>query len=135
MPEALVENLIQYWPIYASILLVVGVLFAVLISFIVSNRHYEDYLKQIDEQTNSVRVFIIDIPNNQVKYFNATTLSKVRYMTTSEFYSQFPMSQQKRVINWIYAVMEANSQAPDIFEVDIQVTRNKKQYFYVIYFN
>ena len=129
MPEALVENLIQYWPIYASILLVVGVLLAVLISFIVSNRHYEDYLKQIDEQTNSVRVFIIDIPNNQVKYFNATTLSKVRYMTTSEFYSQFPMSQQKRVINWIYAVMEANSQAPDIFEVDIQVTRNKKQYF------
>ena len=83
MPEALIENILEYWPIYASIVLVVAVFLIVMITFGVSNRHYENYLKQIDEQTNSVRVFIVDIPNNQVKYFNATTLSKVRYMTTS----------------------------------------------------
>lgn len=124
-----VENLLEYWPLYGGLLLLLVLLIVLIITFSISNKRYDDYLKQIDEQTNSVRVFIIDLPNNSVKFFNASTLSKVTYMTTGEFYSQFPLSQQKKVIQWINAVLDSSSQAPDIFEADVQVSRNRKQYF------
>ncbi len=129
MPESFVDFIRLYWPLLASGILLVVVLGIVTITHIIALRSYDAYKKQIEEQTGSVRIFVIDIPNNLVKSFNATTLSKVHSMSLGDFYSQFPMSQQKKVINWINAVADPNEDAPDFFETDVQLNRARKQYF------
>ncbi|MCR5490666.1 MAG: hypothetical protein K6F32_00875 [Bacilli bacterium] len=129
MLEEVLQFLKDYWPLLGGGILLLGLLVTVTVTYIVSQRSYDAYKKQIDEQTSSIRVFVIDIPNNMVKYFNATTLTKSQNMTLGDFYAQFPMSEQKKVINWINAVADPNDDAPDVFETDVQVSRGRKQYF------
>lgn len=129
MPESFVEFLTNYWVLLLGGVVLLGVLIYILSSNLIAQHSYDLYAKQIDEQTGSVRVYVIDIPNNLVKSFNATTLGKVRSMSLGDFYSQFPISQQKKVINWVNAVADPNENAPEFFEADVQLGRSRKQYF------
>lgn len=119
----------NYWGIYVSVLLLVLVLVAVLIFFIATERSNEAYKRALEELSNSVRVFILNIKENDVSYFNVTSLKTIHHCTMSEFYQKFPIEEQKRVINWISAVADKSTQAPDYLETDIQENRTRRQYF------
>ena len=114
-------------------LIVIGILLAfllfVILSFLFTRKRGDKYRRLLEEQSNSVRIFTIDIPNNKVTFFNVTTLSNAREYTLGEFYQQFPIFEQKKVINWINALAEPGTSAPEFLETDIQESRSKRQYF------
>ncbi len=119
----------QRWGIYAGCVLLAITAVVALILFIHTERRNDEYRRVLEEQSNSVRVFILKLREDDVQYFNVTALQKVHHCTISEFYQKFPIAEQKKVINWINAVADPTTQAPDYLETDIQETHTRRQYF------
>ena len=116
----------MYYAVVLAMLVLVLILF---FSFLWVRKKDEKYAFTLDEQSNSLRIFIIDLPHDKVTFFNVTTLRHVSHCTVGQFYQRFPVSQQPRVINWINAICDPGTGAPDYLETDIQDRHNKKQYF------
>ncbi|MFA5481204.1 MAG: hypothetical protein WC282_02320, partial [Bacilli bacterium] len=102
---------------------------AVLVSFIVS--HYGDtkYRREIKEQSNSIRVYILDIKNNVVRFFNRSNIREQRLVSVTDFYNQFPNFEREKLIEWVASLLDASKTTPDYFEIDVITSKNKKAYF------
>ena len=122
-------NIRQNWAIYLSVGMLIFVAIAVLVTFIVAEKRNKDYKRILEEQSNSVRVFVLNLKEDTVSYFNVTSLQNIHHCTVTEFYQKFPVSEQKKVINWIDALSDKNAQAPDYLETDIQENKTRRQYF------
>jgi len=123
------QSLIDNWPIYAIYFLLVVCLGIVIISYIASSKRDTQYREMLIDQSNSVRIFFIDVPQDNVKYFNVTDLRNVKSMTLSDFYSQFPSEEQAKIKVWINQIADPNGQAPTYLETDVTLHKSKKQYF------
>ena len=129
MKSLVLFNFMDSWGIYVSLAVLVLTLVAILIFFIATEKSNEAYKRALEEQSNSVRVFILKLKEDDVSYFNVTALQNVHHCTLAEFYQKFPIEEQKRVINWISAVADKSTHAPDYLETDIQENKTRKQYF------
>ena len=127
--DGFIEHWNTYWPYYALILGLFVLLLILTISLIITRRSHDKYQIVLDEQSNSVRIFVIDLPHDQVRFFNVMTLREVSQCTLGQFYQRFPVSQQQRVINWINAISDPGTACPDYLETDIHDHHAKKQYF------
>ena len=80
---------------------VVGALFlallVVLITFLISRHSDIKYRKDIKEQANTVRVYIIDIKNNTVRFFNRSNIREQRLLSVTDFYNQFPNFEREKL--------------------------------------
>ncbi len=117
------------WPIIAAFAVVVLAVLAIVITFYATEKRNAAYRRTLDEQSNSVRVFVLNVAENDVQYFNVTNLKEIHHCTLGEFYQKFPISEQKKVINWINALIDPTTQAPDYLETDIQENHTRRQYF------
>ena len=99
------------------------------ISLIAMKHKDEKYRLALEEQSSSIRIFIIDTKRSLVRYFNVTTLQHVSEISLADFYQHFPVSQQQRVINWINAITDPGTKCPDYLETDIHDHHARKQYF------
>ena len=129
MGEKLLNFFISYWPALATgFVLLLGVAFLI-ITFSADLHRRREYESALFDKVNSVRVYVINLPQNSVSYFNAISVGKVKRESLNEFYRHFPISEQKRVMNWINAIAEGMPEASDYLEVDVNDTFDKKQYF------
>ena len=126
---SVVLSLVDSWGFYAALALLFLLVVAMIVTFAVTERRTKNYKRILEEQSNSVRVFILNLREDDVQYFNVTSLHTVHHCSVSEFYQKFPFSEQKKVINWINAVMDPSTQAPEYLETDIQENRTRRQYF------
>ncbi len=133
IPFGMIEKLIGFlknnWPLALCVGLITVTIVCICISFFVTEKKNEKYKRALSEQSNSVRIFIIDVKNNLVRFFNSSSLNRVRNWSLGEFYSQFPNSEQRKVIDWVNALVDPSTEAPDYLETDVQVNGTKKQYF------
>lgn len=129
MIEKMLAFIKNNWELVLCVGLVTITIIAVCASFFISEKKNEKYKKLLAEQSNSVRIFIIDVANNSVRFFNSSSLSNVRNWSLGEFYSQFPSNEQRRVIDWVNALVDSSTEAPDYLETDVQISGSKKQYF------
>ena len=129
MKSMLVLDFATNWGFYVGFLIFVVVVIVILVTFIVTESRNQMYKRMLEEQSNSVRVFILNLREDKVQYFNVTALQNVHHCTLSEFYQKFPIAEQKKVINWINAVADPTTQAPDYLETDIQENHTRRQYF------
>ena len=129
MIEKMLAFIKNNWELVLCVGLVTITIIAVCASFFITEKKNEKYKKLLAEQSNSVRIFIIDVANNSVRFFNSSSLSNVRNWSLGEFYSQFPSNEQRRVIDWVNALVDSSTEAPDYLETDVQISGSKKQYF------
>lgn len=122
-------NWADSWGIYVSVLGLVLLLIAVIAIFYGVEKRNQFYRQALDEQSNSVRVFVLKMEQDEVSYFNVTALQNVHHCTIMEFYQKFPISEQQKVINWINAIVDPTTEAPDYLETDIHENRTRRQYF------
>ena len=127
--EAVLKWVQEHWIFLLVLLLLVAAIVLLIITFGTSEKKHKLFKEELNEQNNSVRVYIIDLPNNKVRYFNAIDLGNVRTIDLSSFYQQFPLSEQRKVIDWIKAVLDPDEKAPDHLEADVTISRTRKQYF------
>ena len=76
-----------------------------------------------------MRIYVIDIPNNLVTYFNVSSPGNAHKESIEDFYRHFPSSEQKKVMNWINTLADNGTDASDFLETDVNDPADKKQYF------
>ena len=129
MFEKIFAHIARYWALYTFVLLFAIAIAIAIVSIVAANRKYASYLSNLNDLTSSTRIFILDMKSEMVKSFYATKLNSPKEMSLSSFYRQFPIEDQTRVINWVNAINEPETRAPEYIETDINDRRAKKQFY------
>ena len=108
-------------------LVVVFLLF--IIFFSISIYKSKKFKERIQESSNSMRVFAIDIKNDHVIFFNRASINKKRTSTVTEFYNQFPASEREKLIEWISKLMDNNENPPSYLEINVMISKSQKKYY------
>ena len=119
----------ENWPVWTLIVLIFFGLLFVVISYLVANKRDARYEKTLEDQRTSVRVFVIDVPNDNVCFFNVTDMRHVRSMSLGDFYRNFPLDEQTKVIKWINAIADPKTETPTYLETNVLIHGAKRQYF------
>ena len=69
--------------------LALAALITITILFSVSNVREEKHNKEIKELSNSLRILVIDVANDKVRYFNSAHLRERKTSSITSFYNQF----------------------------------------------
>ena len=108
---------------------VVGLVVATLVFLIVTYsvlRHRDDiHSKEITNLSNSLRIFVIDVQNDQVRYFNSSHLRERKISSITSFYNQFEAKQREELINWIGRLLE-DKETPKFMEVSVYLRSSRQ---------
>lgn len=106
------------------------ILFAFFITtFAVMEHKNNVYQHKLKDESNTTRIFIIDIKKNVVTYFNRSDIRNKKTMDLSEFYSRFHQNDTDKVKNWIFSICFDAKKAEQYLEADVLVNRGKYSYF------
>lgn len=112
-----------------GLLLIVLLLLGIVISFVISKRSDVIFAGKIQDSSNSIRVFRLDIKNDKTDYYNAASIRRRRSSTLTNFYNMFPSDERERLIEWVGALLDKDANAPQTLEISVIVHRNRKKYF------
>ena len=101
----------------------------VILSFTVHQTEYHRYLKKINDESNTTRVFIINVKQNVVLYFNRSDLRHKRTMDLAAFYEKFHPNDIEKVKNWIFSICVDAKSTSQYLEADIVINRGKRSYY------
>jgi len=115
-----------------SIIGIAGLAFVALVLIIVfysvSNAREEKHFKEIGELSNSLRIFIIDIPNDTVRYFNSAHLRDRKNTSITTFYNQYFSKEREALISWIGNLLEDEEETPKFLEISVYVKSAKQNF-------
>lgn len=114
------------------IFIIIGVLVLALFfttSFIVFNSINKKYRQKILDESNTTRIFIIDVKNNIVTYFNRSDIRNKKVMDLAGFYQKFHQNDIEKLKNWIFTICLDVKSATQYLEADVLVNRGKSSYF------
>ena len=106
-----------------------ALLLGILVSFIIAQIKARHYGSEFEEASNSLRVFIIDTKNDQVRFFNRSRLQKKKTTTITAFYNQFPANERDKIITWIGDLLDDTPNTPKYLEINVLINYNKKSFF------
>ena len=86
MIEKMLAFIKNNWELVLCVGLVTITIIAVCASFFITEKKNEKYKKLLAHQSNSLRIFIIDVANNSVRAFNSSSLTNVRQRSQSDSY-------------------------------------------------
>ncbi|MCQ2815088.1 MAG: hypothetical protein MJ227_02210 [Bacilli bacterium] len=99
------------------------------LSFFIHGSIAKRYAKLIKEESNSVRVFDIDVKRNVVSYFNRSDLRNKQTIDLKTFYDKFHPNDAEKVKSWIFSICVNPNNAEKYLEADIIVHHGKGSYF------
>ena len=114
------------------IMLIVGgvallAMVVVIILFAISNHRDENHDKEIRNLSNSLRIFVIDVKNDTVRYFNSAHLRERRTSSITSFYNQFSSRERENLINWVGHLLENDDETPKFLEVNVYIEASKQR--------
>ena len=114
---------------FSIVMAAVFFIFLLILSFAIVNSSLHKYEKKIKQESITTRIFIINVKQNRVVYFNRANLKVKREMDLGQFYAHFHENDSERVKQWIYQICVDNSVADEYLEADVLVNRGKATYF------
>ena len=103
-----------------------------IISFSINQTIHSNYLKKIKDESNSSRIYIINIKKNTVCYFNRSNMKDKRNMDLMGFYSHFHPNDVEKLKNWILNISIDPKQVEQYLEVDVLLNKNKSTYYSIL---
>lgn len=104
-----------------------GVIFiAVLIVFFVTNRLSKKHDSQVKNMSKTLRVYVVDVKNDRVSYFNSSFLKARKTSSITTFYNQFRLKEREELINWIGELLEGDEKTTKFLEIKVYL-HNEKQ--------
>lgn len=130
-------------PAFLSAFIVSLVLFLALviltIVFIINRKREQNFSVTIKDQSNSMRVFKVDLKEGTVLYFSRSNLKNKRLLSLEQFYEQFHFEDRKKLREWIEDFFdERRKQPPMYLEADVTISKSHKTNYSlleVIHFN
>lgn len=117
------------------LLLVIGISLAALalISFVIvliiihsKDRKFDVLLK---DASNTIRIYILDLANDKVNYFNRSNLRKRYSIPLVEFYNHFQENEREDLISWVHDLIDKEKETSNFKEVHV-ISKNRKSNFY-----
>ena len=98
----------------------------IIVLFAVSNHRDENHNKEIRDLSNSLRIFVIDVKNDTVRYFNSAHLRDRKTSSITAFYNQFSSKERENLINWVGHLLDNNDETPKFLEVNVFIHSAKQ---------
>ena len=111
-----------------SMVILCFVVFLVL-TYIFSSRRDQRYDKRIKAESTTLRIYIIDVKNNKVTYFNRSDLTNKKEIDMTTFYSHFHINDVDKIKSWVYSICTDYKNADNYLEADVVINHGRSTYF------
>ena len=120
---------------FSILLLAIGIALAALalISFFIvliinhsKDRKFDVLLK---DASNTIRIYILDLANDKVNYFNRSNLRKRYSIPLVDFYNHFQENEREDLISWVHDLIDKEKETSNFKEVHV-ISKNRKSNFY-----
>lgn len=127
----LVNFIQEHLYIYIAIFVLLG-LAVVLVTFffIYSSLNEKKFKEQIDYESTTTRIYVVDVKQNKIVSLNKSDMSNKETFDLFSFYNNFHPNDVERVKNWIFQICVSPKDAGEYLEADVIVNHSsKKTYF------
>ncbi len=104
-------------------------LIIVVFFFILMKVREKKYHQVIKEESNTIRIYIIDVKKRNVTYFTRSDMTNKHTSDLDSFYAMFNVADISRLRNWIFKICEDISTAPRYIEADMLDDNTHKDVF------
>ena len=109
--------------------LLIGFLTFLIISTVLFGVKNKKYVERMQAESTTLRIYIIDVKNNSVIYFNRSDLRNKKAIDMNTFYSHFHINDIDKIKAWIYAICTDYRTADKYLEADVLVNHGRYTYF------
>lgn len=99
------------------------------LSFVLIKRNDKKYIDRINDESNTIRIYIINAKKNSVTYFNRSDLKNKRTMDLAGFYNHFHKDDSERIKDWVFSICFDSKSAEPYLEASVITGKGKKQYY------
>ena len=111
------------------ILIVLSFLTALTITLFMSYGKDYKYIERLKTESTTLRIFVVDVKNNAVIYFNRSDLKNKHKIDLATFYSHFHANDVDKIKSWIFSICTDYKNADKYLEADVLVNHGKTTYF------
>ena len=120
---------ISFLTFFIIVLLLIGFVAFMVISMSVSGSKNRKYAERMQAESTTLRIYIIDVKNNSVIYFNRSDLRDKKQIDMNAFYSHFHINDIDKIKAWIFSICTDYKTADKYIEADVLVNHGKYTYF------
>lgn len=102
------------------------VLIALIVLFSISKHRDDNHEKEVKALSNSLRVYVVDVENDRVSYFNSSSLQKRKTSSITAFYNQYGSVEREQLINWIGNLLDAPDTTSKFLEIEVYIKATKQ---------
>ena len=110
-------------------MIVLSFIVFLVLTYIFSSRRDQKYDKRIKAESTTLRIYIIDVKNNKVTYFNRSDLKSKREIDMTTFYSHFHINDVDKIKSWVYSICTDYKNADNYLEADVVINHGRSTYF------
>ena len=100
-----------------------------LVSYILSTKRDRGYDNRLQAESTTLRIYIIDVKNNSVTYFNRADLKNKKQTDLNTFYSHFHVNDIDKIKTWVFSICTNYKNADKYLEADVLVNHGRNTYF------
>ena len=120
---------IKFVLFFVIVLVIVAFLAFFISSIAISFTKDRKYFERMKAESTTLRIYIIDVKNNSVIYFNRSDLRDKRQIDMNTFYSHFHMNDIDKIKAWVFAICTNYQTADKYMEADVLVNHGKQTYY------
>ena len=107
--------------------IVAGFIFvALVVTFFVTNYLGKKHDDKIRNMSKTLRVYVVDVKNDKVSYFNSSFLKERKTSSITTFYNQFRLKEREELINWIGELLEGDEKTSKFLEIKVYLHKEKQ---------
>ncbi len=99
------------------------------LTYILFGRRDQSYDKRIKAESTTLRIYIIDVKNNKVTYFNRSDLKGKKEIDMTAFYSHFHVNDVDKIKSWVFSICTDYKNADNYLEADVVINHGRSTYF------
>ena len=111
------------------LLLVLGFLTFLIITLVLSYGKDYKYIERLKTESTTLRIFVVDMKNNSVLWFNRSDLKNKHKTDLTTFYSHFHVNDVDKIKSWIFSICTDYKSADKYIEADVLVNHGKNTYY------
>ena len=115
------ENILTMLIVLAAVI----VLIVIFIMFLVLHFSQKKFISDIENASNTLRIYVIDVKNDNVSYFNSSQLTSRKSSSITSFYNQFESREREKLISWVGDLLENKEETPKFLEIKVYIKVKK----------
>lgn len=111
--------------VYVLVLIAIASIITIAFVNFLLRKSRKKYNESIEACSNTLRIFVVDVKNDLVNYFNCSYLRNKKNSSITAFYNQFASNQRETLISWIGDLLENKEETPKFLEIHVYIKSKK----------